>query len=98
MRGLRGKTFRQSGGVETQEVDGIVFLIAPESGSIHHLDALSAAIWKLYAAPRNLAEIEEILTSAFPDAEPAKVSRDLRRFFDMLRDYDLICEAGGAGD
>lgn len=93
MRGLRGKPFRQVEGIEAREVDGELFLVAPEGGSIHQLDALGAAIWRQYTEPRTLAELESMLTAAFPDANPETIAKDLKRLFTELRDYDLIFEA-----
>jgi hypothetical protein len=75
---------KQSRSVRLREVDGAVFLTDAEGFGIHHLNPLGASLWQLMAEPLRQTEAVEILVGAFPDAERARIVKDVGTLFSAL--------------
>lgn len=88
--GRRTGRFVQAAGVEEREVEGEFFLIAPGSGSIHHLDALAAAVWRLFAKPTDVRQVAPLLRAAFPEVPASRIAADLDRLVADFRAGRLI--------
>lgn len=61
-------------GVSETAVDDDLFLVAPQTQEIVHLDALAAAVWRVLDSAATAGEIADIFAAAFPDT-PAEVLR-----------------------
>jgi hypothetical protein len=69
--------YRRNAGVGETRVESDVFLVAPGSDEVFYLDAVGAALWRLLAEPRGMAEIEDVFAAAFPDIAADRLARDL---------------------
>ena len=81
---VAGLRLRQNPAIKLHAVDGELFLADAEGVAIHHLNAMGAGLWNLLAEPVTEAEATEVLCGAFPDADPAAISRDVRALFAAL--------------
>ena len=73
-----------------QEVDGDFFLANEASGSIYHLNAIGASIWRILENPCNQETIVELFISGFPNHSETELRRDISALFDQLEDNELI--------
>ena len=76
-------------GILVRAVDDECFLIDPEADTIHHLNRLGLAVWRLIDAPRNRQEIAALIAAAFPETPPQRIRADLARLFKLLLDEGL---------
>ena len=67
---------RKAGASETVIGDD-VFLVAPETREIVHLDVMAAALWRLLEVPKERADILATFAEAFPDIASAQLDADL---------------------
>lgn len=81
---IAGLRLRQNPAIKLHAVDGELFLADAEGLAIHHLNAMGAGLWNLLAQPVTEAEAAEVLSGAFPDADPVVISRDVRALFAAL--------------
>ncbi|WP_300517225.1 PqqD family protein [Aliiroseovarius sp.] len=89
--------YQQAPGV-TGTVAGEDCFLADGSGrGIFRLNPVSAAIWTLLEEPTDLAEVTEILTSAFPDIAADRIATDCTRLMCDLARARLICPAPREG-
>jgi hypothetical protein len=58
-------------------LDAEVFLVDPHSEEVFYLDQVSSGLWRLLAAPAELAELQQAYRAAFPDSDPRTVDRDV---------------------
>ena len=61
--------YKRNSAVSETELDGEIFLVEPETEEVFYLDAMSAGLWRLVAAPQSLGETVEVYHAAFPDAD-----------------------------
>jgi len=79
--------------VSETELDGEFFLVEPASGEVFYLDAVSAGLWRLVAAPRTLEETIAVYRAAFPEADGRTVENDLRVALQTMLDRCLVVAA-----
>jgi hypothetical protein len=72
-------------------VDGEMFLTAPETGAIHHLNPVAAALWSLLAEPSTIPQMAECLAIAFPDVPRARIRADVEALTGELVANRLVC-------
>ena len=90
------KRYVQAPGVVVRQVDEDVFLSDPDTGTVHHIDAIAMAIWRLLAEPQSVPEIATLLQEAFPETNRTTISRDLDDLIHDLLKNELIEEADPA--
>jgi len=61
--------YKRNHAVSETELNGEIFLVEPETEELFYLDAMSAGLWRLIAAPQSLGETVEVYHAAFPDAD-----------------------------
>lgn len=77
-------------GVSAFEIEGETFLIDPHDRSIHHLNPMANALWRLFAEPTSLTQAAAIVHAAFPDLSSAQCEADLKRLTQRLRRNGLV--------
>ena len=87
--GRRGRLARTAG-ITERRVDDEMFLIDGHGEAIYHLNATSAAIWRLLAEPMNRKAVVEALRRAFPDVAARRIGRDVGAVLDDLTKRRLI--------
>ena len=55
-------------GFTLEELDGDLFLFNPQDGSLLELNSTAALIWQLCDGRRSMAQIQELLSAAYPEA------------------------------
>lgn len=65
-----------------------IFLAAPSEGTIHALNPMASAVWRVLETPRTFQELCVLFETAFPDAGP-------RQMRDNLRDLLMTLEKDG---
>lgn len=90
MTGGRGVRYAQAPGVELRVVDDDAFLIAGSAGTIHHLNATGAAIWRQLAEPAAFDELLALLAAAFPQEPRQRLASDLAGLLEALEGEGLI--------
>jgi hypothetical protein len=88
-----GGRFRRVPWVETREVGNEFFLAAPRAGTIHHLDPMASAAWRILDQPRSSEEVVRLFQAAFPDAPRRKIAKDVGRLIESLEERGLIARA-----
>ena len=48
--------YKRNHAVSETELNGEIFLVEPETEELFYLDAMSAGLWRLIAAPQSLGE------------------------------------------
>jgi len=82
--------WRRRAGVKETPVDADLFLVLPDSGEIYHLNAMGAALWRLFADQSSAEAAGDTLALAFPDLPRAVIDADVERFIAELRQRALI--------
>ncbi|MGE0256432.1 MAG: PqqD family protein [Alphaproteobacteria bacterium] len=75
-------------------VDDEMFLVEPDTEEVYWLDGLSTGLWRLLADPVTLAELQDTVREAFPEAEATKVDADVESAVAELRRRRLVVELG----
>jgi len=89
------KQFMRAEGVSVNPMDDDLFLVAPISGEIVHLDVMAAAIWRLLDEPRSVADILATFVAAFPDANSSTLQDDLEMALETLTAAGLVKQSDG---
>lgn len=71
-------------------MDDETFLVEPKEQEIYYLDAITSALWRCLADPRNKADIERLFIEAFPDADEKAIRHDLEAAIDDMLQRGLI--------
>lgn len=71
-------------------VEDELFLVAPHSTDIFHLDPLAAAIWRALAEPMRHEELAELFRAAFPDVPATMLQADVDAALKRLSDGGLL--------
>jgi hypothetical protein len=82
--------WRRRAGVKETPVEDDLFLVLPDNGEIFHLNAVGAALWRLFAEPSSAAAAGDTLALGFPDLPRAAIAADVQRFIAELRQRALI--------
>ncbi len=69
-----------------------VFLVAPETREIVHLDVMGAALWRLLETPQSRVDIVATFAAAFPDIASAQLDADLSAALQKLVAEGLVGE------
>ncbi|MDF1719210.1 MAG: PqqD family protein [Minwuia sp.] len=88
-------TFRRADGVSENPMDDDLFLVAPGSGEIVHLDQMAAAVWRLLETPCSQTEMIAVFVEAFPEMPADTVSADLQTALQTLIAAELVQECDG---
>ncbi|UCH38798.1 MAG: PqqD family protein, partial [Gammaproteobacteria bacterium] len=91
---LVARQYRQKPGISMVEVDDQFFLADRQGAAIHHLNPIGSSIWGLLEQPVTLDEIVEILLTAFPDLDSARVRADVGSLLQELMRKDLLQYGG----
>ncbi|MEE8364241.1 MAG: PqqD family protein [Gammaproteobacteria bacterium] len=71
-------------------VDGESFLADTQGATIHHLNPVGSAIWTLLAEPVAIADLVELLLTAFPDVDGEQIKNDVAALIDTLMSKNLL--------
>jgi len=82
--------YRRTPGVAETAIDSDLFLVAPVTQEIVHLDRMAAAVWRLLEMPRTANEIATAFAEAFPDVGRAQICADIAAALDRLQEHGLI--------
>jgi hypothetical protein len=85
--------FRRAPGVETREVGGEIFVAAPGPKTIHHLDRMASAAWRVLSEPKNAEQLIALFAAAFPDMPLRRIQRDVNKLLAFLEEGELIVRA-----
>lgn len=77
-------------GLMVRVVDEEVFLLDPKRRSIHHLNRISLAVWRLLARPHDIRGIVRLLAVAFPDTAVADIRHDVRALIGNMIEEGLV--------
>lgn len=69
--------YGQRPGVSATEIDGDVFLVEPASEEVFYLNAVASGLWRALGDAADLAELQELMRSAFPDRAAGEVDADV---------------------
>lgn len=76
------------------ESDDQRFLADSDGAAIYHLNSIGSAIWNLLEKPMSVAQISQLLLTAFPDLEAAQVETDVGRLCRVLARHNLLSYGG----
>ena len=82
--------YRRCSGVSETVVDADLYLVAPGSADIFHLDPLAAGLWRLLAEPMDEAALIATMADAFPDADTTRIAADVHSSLALLSSQGLI--------
>ena len=71
-------------------VDADLYLVAPGSPDIFHLDPLAAGLWRVLQVPATESALAGIMIEAFPEAGAAQIAADAARALTLLCEQGLI--------
>jgi len=71
-------------------VDGESFLADARGATIHHLNPVGSAIWTLLADPVTMADMTELLITAFPTVGRDQIQADMSTLIDTLMASNLL--------
>jgi hypothetical protein len=83
----------RAAGVSETAVDDELFLVAPQTQEIVHLDALAAAVWRQLAEPATAADIAALFAAAFPDMPAERLRADIEAALAVLLAEGLAAAA-----
>ncbi len=86
---LYNKTPNTVPGFELEEIDGELLLYSPELNRSVHMNSTAAIIWRLCDGRMTVAELIELLTSAFPESEDA-IEQDVVDTIDLLVQHSAV--------
>lgn len=86
------RLWRRSDHAVARTVGGEIFLAAPDEGSIHALNAMASAIWRVLETPRTLGELCSLFAAAFPDAGEQRIRADLTALLLTLEKDGLVSQ------
>ncbi len=78
------------------EVSGQLFLADRNGAAIRPLNQVGNAIWSLLEEPKSVAEISDLLVTAFPDLNLSQVEIDVRGLISELLASDLLNQGADA--
>ena len=71
-------------------IDGESFLADAQGAAIYHLNPVGSAIWTLLAEPVTMADMTELLSSAFPDVDEDQIRSDVTALINSLMSRKLL--------
>ena len=89
--------YRRVAGVSETAVDADLYLVAPGSPDIFHLDPLAAGLWRLLQEPATETALAAVMVEAFPRADPAQVAADVAHSLALLCSQGLVAAAALSG-
>ncbi|MDF1736458.1 MAG: PqqD family protein [Minwuia sp.] len=89
------RSWERVAGVSENPMDDDLFLVAPISGEIVHLDRLGAAIWRLLEQPQVMEDIQAVFAAAFPDSDATTLQGDLLAALETLKAAGLVRQSDG---
>ncbi|MEX0808587.1 MAG: PqqD family protein [Dongiaceae bacterium] len=87
--------------VSETTVDQEAFLTDPTGWSIHYLNPLGTALWRLFSQPMSIADATEILHAAFPERSRAQLAKDVGQWVLQVRAQGFLISGDdpiGQGD
>lgn len=82
-------TYRRSDDVVDAQVDDDRVLLAIDSGTYFHLNAVGSHIWNVLAHPHTLEEITDLVRVEF-SAPADQIANDVATFLPALTDAGLV--------
>ncbi len=86
---LYNKTPNTVSGFELEEIDGELLLYSPELNRSIHMNSTASIIWRLCDGRMTVAELIELLASAFPESEDA-IEQDVSDTIDLLVQHGAV--------
>jgi hypothetical protein len=85
--------FKQAAGIQAREVENELFIAAPDSGTIHHLNRTASAVWRALVEPRSAEDVIALFQAAFPDLPKRKIAKDVTDVLAFLTASKLLVRA-----
>ena len=85
--------FRRHPEIVERALGDELFLVDRSSEAIYHLNAISAALWRLLAEPTTVQGAAGVLHRAFPDIAQGRIERDVRALLADLAARKLVSAA-----
>ena len=93
--GAGGGHLARTPGVREKAVGEALFLVGPDDQSIHRLNAVGAALWRLLARPHHFEDVVDVLHQAFPKTKKARIRDDVRVLVAKLEKRGLLSTGSG---
>ena len=77
-------------GVKEKAVGEELFLVDPADQTIHRLNAVGAALWRILAQPCCFDDAVEVLHQAFPNVKRARIQKDVQGLVAGLEKRGLL--------
>jgi len=87
-------SFKRNPEVSQTALGEETFLVAPDSGEVYYLDAVTSGLWRLLAEPQSISECQAAYRDAFPDQPAERIDRDVAAAIATLLERKLIVPAG----
>ena len=84
------RLFVQYPNVTARDMGDAVFLANPEDGTVLHLNATGAALWRLLEEPTSMLQAAADLQIAFPDVPREQIENEVEVLFEDLVDEELV--------
>ncbi len=85
--------FVRKDGLSITEVEDDIFIVAPETEDIFHLNNLGRALWALLAEPLSVPELADAVAEAFPNEPREKIAADVATFVERMLKQKLVTRA-----
>lgn len=85
--------FRRHPEIVERALGDELFLVDRSGEAIYHLNAISAALWRLLAEPTTVQGAASVLHRAFPDIAKGRIERDVRALLADLAARKLVSAA-----
>jgi hypothetical protein len=82
--------YRRNPAVSQTALDDETFLVAPETGEVYYLDAVTSGLWRMLAEPHSIADCQATYRDAFPEQPPGRVDADVAAALAELAARKLI--------
>ncbi len=89
MEALPTGCLRQTSEVTVRRVEDDHFICLPDRRNVVRLNPVGGAIWKMLEVPRTAAEIVDLLATAFPEVDQARIAGDVAELLARLIEAEL---------
>ncbi len=86
---IHNKTPNTVPGFELEEIDGELLLYSPELNRSIHMNSAASLIWRLCDGKVTVAELIELLASAFPESKDS-IEQDVSDTIDLLVQHGAV--------
>lgn len=88
------ESFRRVRQVVRRDLGSTAFLVNRQRNTIHHLNAIGAAVWELLIHSVKRDELVRLLHLEFPSVKRGLIEKDVNALLDRLLAAELIAKCG----